>query len=69
MNDPQIEAAIEVLIASNPDYNREALRNMSSERLGELIEERIQEAMEAQLEERRLRTLARKMQQLEGSGD
>lgn len=42
---------------------------MSSERLEELIEERIQEAMEAQLEERRLRMLVRKMQQLEGSGD
>ena len=69
MNDPQIEAAIDVLIASNPDYNRDALRNMSSESLEELIEERIQEAMEAQLEERRLRTLARKMQQLEGSSD
>lgn len=69
MNDPQIEAAIDVLIASNPDYNREALRNISSERLEELIEERIQEAMEAQLEECRLRMLARKLQQLDGSGD
>ena len=61
MNDPQIEAAIDVLIASNPDYDRDALRNMSSERLEELIEERIQEAMEAQLGARRLRMVANKM--------
>ena len=61
MNNPQIEAAIDVLIASNPDYDRDALRNMSSERLEDLIEERIQEAMEAQLEARRLRMVANKM--------
>ena len=69
MNHIPTLTAIDVLIASNPDYNRDALRSMSSERLEELIEERIQEAMEAQREERRLRMLAKKMQQLEGSDD
>ena len=62
MSKLEVEATVDALIAINPDYSREALLNISPERLEELIEERLQEANEAQLKKaRKLRSLAAKI--------
>ena len=62
MSNSEVEAAVDALIAINPDYSREVLLNLSAERLEELIEERLQEANEAQLKKaRKLRSLAAKI--------
>ena len=61
MSNSEVEAAVNALITINPDYSREALLNISPERLEELIEERLQEANEAQLKARKLRSLAAKI--------
>ena len=61
MSKLEVEATVDALIAINPDYSREALLNISPERLEELIEERLQEANDAQLKARKLRALAAKI--------
>ena len=62
MSNSEIEAAVDALVAINPDYSREALLTIPPERLEELIEERLQEAIEARLKARKLRSVAAKMQ-------
>ena len=61
MSNSEVEAAVNALITINPDYSREALLNISPERLEELIEERLQEVIEAQLKARKLCSLAAKI--------